>query len=163
MCFRWLGRTPTVLCETEVCSRWQEYPCCQLLKGNMQWKHPQCLKTLKNIVFFNMIVFTLEAGPIPARKRQECLLHSEKEAFYWHNLCWTWSIFSRPSMALLCVRLHPLAVSADSAICLFIYPVNQSFIPFKCHQQNNLPNEILIQLGLIKGRIPWLHPKEEGR
>lgn len=66
-------------------------------------------------------------------------------------------------MALLCVGLQPLAACADSAACLFIYPVNQSFIPFKSHQQNNLPNEILIQLILIKGRIPWLHAKEEGR
>lgn len=66
-------------------------------------------------------------------------------------------------MVLLCVGLQPLSFCADSAICLFISPVNQSFIPFKSHQQNNLSNEILIQLGLIKSRIPWLHAKEEGR
>lgn len=66
-------------------------------------------------------------------------------------------------MVLLCVGLQPLAVCAGSAICLFISPVNPSFIPFKSHQQSNLSYEILIQLGLIKGRIPCLHTKEEGK
>lgn len=48
-------------------------------------KAPQCLKTPKNIVFLDMClyttVFTLEAGPIPPRWSQECLLHSDKQAF----------------------------------------------------------------------------------
>lgn len=66
-------------------------------------------------------------------------------------------------MVLLCVGLQPFAVCADNAICLFISPVNQSFIPFKSRQQNNLSNEILIQLGLIKGSIPRVHAKEESR
>jgi len=82
---------------------------------------------LKNIVFFGMAVFTLEAGPKwltpPKRVRYASFLLASKPCINTIWLCQTWGIFSRPSVVLLWMGWQPLASCAGSGICLFISPV----------------------------------------